>query len=145
MSRIAEINAMIGKLQQERTDIINAENFKNTEEIKSLKWTKDCDARLHIESGWSTGLSHYKIFIFGKTPEFTNPINVMGESSLYEYNVLFGKDFMNNSTCFYTSSKETLLKFMEHVEFRNFTYDINAYEILAAAKKKAEKLQQGNS
>jgi hypothetical protein len=34
---------------------------------------------------------------------------------------------------------------MEHVEFRNFTYDINAYEILAAAKKKAEKLQQGNS
>jgi hypothetical protein len=140
MNRIAEINAMIGKLQQERTDIINAENFKNAEEIKSLKWTKDCDARLHIESIWSAGLPHYKIFIFGKTPEHTNPITVMGESLVYEYNVLLGKDFMSNAPCFYTSSKETLLKFMEHVEFRNFTYDINTYEILAAARKKAEKL-----
>jgi hypothetical protein len=109
MSRIAEINAMIGKLQQERTDIINAENFKDAEEIKSLKWTKDCDARLCIESIWGAGLAHYKIFIFGKTPEFTNPINVMGEHSLYEYNVLFGKDFMNNSTCFILAPKKHYL------------------------------------
>jgi hypothetical protein len=132
-----EINAEIARLQEERCKILNKEKFGNEDIIKSLTWTKNCIGKLVINPLRGAGLPTYSIIVIGKHPTSTHGVTVMGDSSAYEQNVLYGKDYQHDCHTFYTSSKKMLLKFMAEVEFEKFEYDEDDWEILDAARRKS--------
>lgn len=132
-----EINAEIARLQEERCNLLNKQKFGNEDIIKSLTWTKNCTGKLVINMLRGYGLPTYSILVFGKYPTTTHVVTVMGDSSAYEQNMVYGKDYHQECHSFYTSSKKMLLKFMEEVEFQKFEYEQSDWEVLDAARKKS--------
>lgn len=138
MKTLAEINAEIRELERLRVELINSQNAVSEEYIKSLEWTKEYVGRLEICNLFAAGLPAFKIHVIGKNVPITfSNITVMGTSSQYEYNMLFKNSFVDEPH-FYTSSKETLLNFMEIVSFKAFEFNDRNLIILEAAKRKSE-------
>lgn len=132
-----EINAEIARLQEEKCNLLNKQKFGNEDIIKSLTWTKNCTGKLVINMLRGAGLPTYSILVFGKHPTTTRGVIVMGDSSAYEQNMLYGKDYHHECHTFQTSSKKMLLKFMDEVEFEKFEYDQSDWEVLDAARRKS--------
>lgn len=135
---INDINAEIQRLKQERNDLINKDLFEKEIVIKSLEWTKDCTAKLVLNSFGGVGFPTYKIHVFGKCPRCIGSITIMGNCPSYEQNMMYGAEYgFDNEFCFYTSSKKMLLEFMDKVKFLKFDYNESDWEVLNMARIKS--------
>ncbi len=144
MDNLGDINTEIERLKQKRADLLNRRQFESEEEIRDLEWTKECHARLEINQLATVGLPAYSIHVYGKKlPHTVEGITVMGESRLYEENMLFGgKSFTSNNSTFYTSSEKMLLEFLQKVEFKKLDFDERALRVLLAAKEVKERYEK---
>lgn len=129
-----ELNTEISELQERRQNLLNQQKLKKEQSIQDLQWTKDYKAVLQINSLSGAGLPKYSILVYGNPPSCMSPIVVMGEHSLCEYNMLYGKDLMADIPCFYTSNTEVLLEFLEKVQFQSIEFDEELLRILEAVK-----------
>lgn len=140
---LGEINAQIHELEKKRAEIINKENHLNDENIKSLEWTKDCCAKLRINSLGSYGLPVYEIFVYGRKLPHTGKsgsVTISGNSSdcydnlLYDSNVDRGR--------FSTSSERLLIQFLEQVQFQELEYPERFLNVLKAAEEASRRYEE---
>lgn len=134
MNRLAELNEQIEQLKAERVALLNQRDFENEEVIKSLEWTKECYARLEVNTLVAAGLPTYNIVVMGKTPHCLRPRCVMGNSKNYEQNMMFGIGFLGDYPSFYTSSVDMLCEFLEKVTFQRFDFNEQHLRALKAAE-----------
>ena len=119
-----DYNTEIARLNAERAEFLNKQNKFTEDSIKSLDWTKDCDAELKVLDMWSYGLPRFTIDILNspKIPQVTGTICVMGDDSMYQNNMMFSSKVWSLNTTgpqFYTSNRDTLLKFLRKAKFRS--------------------------
>ena len=139
---VAEINSEIERLKEERARLLNQNKFESEAEVQSLRWTKECYARLEINSLVSAGIPAYTITISGRTvPHTVQAITIMGESNLYEENMMYGKSFSSDYYSFFTSSEKMLLEFLERVEFDKFDFNERHLRVLLEAKATKERCE----
>lgn len=148
---IVEINSEIQKLQELRQQALSEKQNEIEQHIKSLSWTKDCDAILEINPLSAMGLPKYKIFLLGEIPKFDifskyQCTSVMGDHGCYEFNMMYGKQnktysYNYEDYCFYTSCDKRLLAFLEIVEFKSLDYNKTDWEVLNAARNKSLSLE----
>jgi len=113
-------------------------NLDRKKDILSLKWTEDCSARLEISPFLAEGLPKYEILVFGENiPYYSGVINVMGDSSNYQDNMMYSNrpiysPSISSTGCssFYTSSDHILIAFLQKVNFKKFEYDTKTLKLL---------------
>lgn len=142
MLKLEAIDKQIKQLNSERASIINK---KNNDHVLSLEWTKDCTAKLEICVMAGAGIPRFEIIVRGNNniPYCSTTLKVMGDSKLYEDNMMFSNrpynlyyDHSIKSVCsFYTSSEDMLFQFLEKVKFKEFQYDTKTLELLLKVQK----------
>ena len=142
---LGELNTEIFKLQEVRQNLLNQQKLAETQSIIDLEWTKDYKAFFKINGLSGAGLPRYSILVYGNPPHHLSSVVVMGEHSLYEYNILYGKDFMVDTPSFYTSNTELLLKFLEKVQFKELEFDEDLLRVLKAAEVSSVKYSNHNA
>jgi len=135
---LKEIDEQMSKLQLERSKLLDEEKMKI---ISSLEWTRSVHAKLEISPFNAAGLPKFEIFLYGKDlPYYSGCLTVMGDSSIYENNMLYSySSFNRDFPSFYTSSDKMLFRFLELVTFKSFEYDTNTENILNRVKTLSEK------
>lgn len=143
MTTLAEVNNKIHELKLEQEKLINQQRDMDDQKILSLDWTKDCFAKLEINSLVCAGLPRYHVHVYGakgSVPYVFRPITVMGDHELYYYNVILSKQygFDMYDASFSTYDKEMLLKFLNKVTFKTLDYDKDTFEVLSFVANKVK-------
>ncbi len=130
--RIKELDIQIQNLNKERNTLID--NYQN-EKILSLEWTKECSAKLQINHFFAAGIPKYQIFLSNNAPYCPNTIEVMSlYSENYTHAMIYSSKSYDSGPCFYTSSNQTLINFLNKVQFKSLEYDQNILELLLSVK-----------
>lgn len=150
---IAEIDAQIRELNLERSQSMADENARREAVIKSLEWTKECEAHVHVTQILAVGMPAFTISVSGPVPIMPSngPVTVHGDHKNYEKNVEFGNrsgliqwDGHNSSPpCFYTSSEDALEDFLSRVTFKRVRFNERHLRVLLAAHNAAKKCEMG--
>ena len=129
------LNQKIEDLKDERTELINEQDFSTKEKIRQLEWTKGCNAYLSISPIPSIGgTPEYTIKVSGKyMPSVTKGLTVMGDSDWYYNNVTLNMSCSVGCLQFVTSDADVMVKFIEKTKFKSFSFDKNHLRILLAA------------
>ena len=130
-----ELNVEIDRLMEQRLELLNREKLEEEQSIQDLRWTKGYKAKLEISTLSGAGLPKYKILVYGNPPATLRGVQVFGDHRLYEYNIMYGKDFAADCPSFYTQSADTLIQFLEEVEFQELAFDEEHLRVLEVAKK----------
>lgn len=140
MNRESQIREQIRILSAELDDLTNDKLKTQEEYIRTLDWTKNCNARLKIHDfgGIGCGLPKYSIFVFGDVPKTDRPVLII-DNKRYENNLYYSKsndlyEIINNYR-FYTSDFCTMINFLDIVKFAKLDYDTIALRVLLAARK----------
>lgn len=130
---IGRLDGEIKRLIKERSSL---EEGQNEEYIKSLVWTRDCEARLEVSPLLGAGLPKYRVLLVGNDiPRSLKSVTVMGDSRFYENNVLFTSSSYGYAEAhFYTTSGKTLIEFLRNTNFKSVSYDKELLEVLLVAK-----------
>jgi len=139
MKTLNELNEEILDLEQQRMDLLNRQKLEEEQTIQDLRWTKDYKAKLQINTMYSAGLPKYKILVYGNPPATLRGVQVFGDHKLYEYNIMYGKDFAAACPCFCTQSAATLIQFLEEVEFLELEYDEEHLRVLEAVRERYDR------
>jgi len=135
---LKEIDEQMSKLQKERSKLLDEAKMRI---ISSLEWTRAVHAVFEISPFCAAGLPKYEIFLYGKDlPYHSGSVTVMGDSPRYEENMLYKYSSFNRDVpSFYTSSEETLFRFLEFVTFKSFDFDRKTLDVLSRVKALSEK------
>lgn len=140
---LQEINDQIRQLNEKRKECLKGQAEERERIIKSLEWTKDCDASLEISRFRAIGIPAYQVFLSGnvpETPEYNSQVTVFGESPAYQYNVLYQKtgslSLGDARPHFFTSCEKALKSFLSTVKFRSFKFDEQTLDLLKFAEGK---------
>ena len=132
---IQEINAEITRLQNLRNDLSRNAVDKLCDSIRSLSWTKDCDAELEIDMNYLK----YTIDVRENVPDFLHELYelsrhvvVMENSNKSEIVECFADNYGGINLV--ANSKNALIEFLKKTRFKSLTYNKEILEVLTFIK-----------
>lgn len=131
MNEIKDLNEQIHKLNCQKAEILRQQEADAVEEFKTLKWIKECSARLDIHAVLASGIDRYTLHLFGPVPNFehNNILPIYPGITFINYNQgfvmsTFSFGYGNSkSPKIVTSNTDALIRFLQEHKFKSLTFN----------------------